>query len=403
MLQAFSEMPQGITLPDIKPDAEEAKTTEAAVARPEETPAISTETPGALPPSFKKSAILEAGDLLHGGNAIVAAQEEAARAKAAPQTPQKQEEEEEGPGSEPFERNLREVGLKEALPHQTKAAPERIDAMRKAGEGGVPRIRTYAEDMGTEIEKRGATISSIVSAEKARAPVSSTAEAPKKRRGLLFAAGALLLIALGGGALAAALLLAPKAPVEVATQSIIPVNSRTTLAVDDLSTLSDALGARRAGDALALGDVEEIDVTRDGAPVSAYDILTALGAPNELARNATGIWIGVHAFNHTQPFMLISVSAYDRAFAAMLSWESTMADSLGAFFAPPWAPTGVTAHAPTLSFSDTVTANLDVRESGTEWPIVYAFPRRDLILITTNENTLREIVTRLSLGSSSSQ
>ncbi len=50
---------------------------------------------------------------------------------------------------------------------------------------------------------------------------------------------------------------------------------------------------------------------------------------------------------------------------------------------------------PTLSFTDTVLQNLDTRESQSSWPVIYAFPTQGLLIFTTNEYTLREIMTRL--------
>ena len=66
--------------------------------------------------------------------------------------------------------------------------------------------------------------------------------------------------------------------------------------------------------------------------------------------------------------------------------------ALGDFF----APLGKRADdAPSLTFKDTIVQNLDVRASQGEWPILYTFPEQHLVIITTNEFTFREIITRL--------
>jgi len=86
---------------------------------------------------------------------------------------------------------------------------------------------------------------------------------------------------------------------------------------------------------------------------------------------------------------------------SMLSWETRMNEGLGNFFRPSsLAPASIASTPPALIFTDRTIKNTDVRESQLEWHIMYAFLRPDLILITTNESTLREVITRLSLQSS---
>ena len=82
------------------------------------------------------------------------------------------------------------------------------------------------------------------------------------------------------------------------------------------------------------------------------------------------------------------------AFDAMLIAETRLAESLGAFFAPLNAPIRI----PELTFSDKIFQNIDLRTGGGEWPILYAFPAQDILIITTNESTLKELVSRLSIS-----
>lgn len=343
-------------------------------------------------------AILASGtDFLHGGNAVSAAQEKSTAISSAPPSPASAPETE-------FERNLREAGLKEALEH-ANAAPERTAVEKtSAPEGGVPRLRTYAADMSEEIRKRGAALSTIIAAEQTsprRETVVAPQEPAKKMHAGWWAVGALVLVVLGIGVALGAFLTAGNAPATTTLPpSIIPLNERGVVALATGVSLPEALAGVRASANLSLGEMEGLDVTQNGTALSAYEILTALGAPNELARNATGILVGIHLTDHVQPFLLVSVSAYENAFSGMLAWEPTMAESLGNFFAPNGvSATAVAAHPPALSFTDQVFQNLNIRASDSNWPIVYTFPRRDLLLITTNEATVREIISRLSLQS----
>jgi hypothetical protein len=258
--------------------------------------------------------------------------------------------------------------------------------------------------MGKEIEKRGTTISSIITAEKMKEPEARVAPSHEVPWRLISAGGAVILFFLGAAAIGAVFFFGGQSQKSVTVPlSIIPVNSSVTVSVDEKTPLVELLSEARASAQMNLGEIEALNIATSSAPESAEDVLTALGAPNELARNATGVFVGLHAFDHVQPFLIISVSAYDRAFEAMLAWEGTIGTDLGSFFAPEGTVESVASRPPALSFTDSVSDNLDVRESQAAWPILYAFPRQNLLVITTNENTLKEILSRLSLQNASNQ
>lgn len=367
---------------------------EPVMARTDTTPKKRDDTPPIL--------VLPPEDLLHRGNAVSAAQE-ADRVRAAANA---------GPGSIEemlVDRNLRESGLKEALPREN-VAPSKLEAPSTDDSRGSPRIHTYAADLSREIGKRDATLSSIITAEQMRGGGPERPEAPAAPRDngprliVSLSVGALILVVIGVGAIWAAITwnAQPKQIVSSAA-GLIPVNARTVVIEGDKTPLATSLAAARSSAELDLGEVEALDVATGTEALSAENLLTALGAPNELARNANGILIGLHSFNHVQPFIIVSVSAYDRAFEAMLAWEKTIGDDLGPFFAPEGAPQGIGFRAPRLSFTDHVSGNIDIRESQGAWPVFYAFPRQNLLVITTNENTLKEVMTRLSLQNASTQ
>ena len=339
--------------------------------------------------------VLPPEDLLHGGNAVAAAQE--IREKEEEEKEKQQEQTEENWA----DRDLRETGLKESLPRGMNV-PSKVE-IPSAKEDGLPRMHTYAEDMGKEIQKRGATISSIITAEKTKEPEPAEPALPGTKRKLLVALAALLVV-IGAGAIGVAYFLTQRSASPAPTyETLIPVNHTAVIAFDGQTPLSELLGNARAGARLNLGEAEALVVATGTSPASAEEILTALGAPNELARNSTGILIGLHEFERAQPFIIVSVSAYDRAFEAMLSWEDSLGSDLGTFFAPANPAGGPAGRPPILMFTDRVSNNLDVRESQGAWPILYAFPRQNLLIITTNADTLREVLTRLSLQNTSSR
>jgi hypothetical protein len=244
------------------------------------------------------------------------------------------------------------------------------------------------------MRERGTTLSAIVTAEQARKPQAEGPEPVREgRRTLVVAALALGLIVLGIASVSAAIIFSKKSAAPVVTTSIIFPNR--TVSVDTAKgPLAEALTSLRTNENPSLGEIEKITVLVNGTPIAPQDLATALGAPEPVAREITDVMIGIHAFDRNQPFIIFRISAYDRSFAAALAWEPAMARSLGTFFAPLNAPDTV----PRITFSDAVLQNIDVRRSGNVWPILYAFPTQDLLIITTNEYTLREILTRLGTG-----
>ena len=273
-------------------------------------------------------------------------------------------------------------------------------------DNGLPRIRTYADDLSDEIRKKGTTLTSIVGAERERSArelaladleVPSQAEQGGGYR-WYFAAAAVTLVVAGIVAVVAAIYfaasaLAPEPPV----RSIIFPNSSIAVAVVGDRDLDDQLAAERDTARLSLGEIGRFDITVDGATTTPRALLEKFDPPAALLREVKGMMIGVHSFNYTQPFIIIEVTQYDRAYSAMLGWEEELGRALGTFYRPRegGAP-------PTMLFVDKVYRNIDTRQSQSEWPILYAFPRRDLLVITTNEATLQEILTRLAAESTTS-
>jgi hypothetical protein len=250
--------------------------------------------------------------------------------------------------------------------------------------------------MSEEIRKRGATLSTIVGAERER-------EAERKahvderltttRRRLLLVLGAIILMFIGVGVVAGVIILTKKqGPITVET-SIVPENKKALIEVGKNELIQNLAKERTAAN-LTLGEIERFVATDGVGELTSEALLTKLGAPSELARNSDRVMIGIHAFDRNQPFIIIETRYYDLAFGAMLAWEPKMGKSLGLFFTPVTA----TTFPPELHFTDGVYKNIDVRKSEATWPILYAFPAENLLVITTNVNTLSEILTRLSIA-----
>jgi len=124
-----------------------------------------------------------------------------------------------------------------------------------------------------------------------------------------------------------------------------------------------------------------------------------LNAPAGLVRSfAPQFLFGIHIFDGNQPFLMVKISSYESAFAGMLDWEESIIDSLGPILRKESDLSfGLGAFA-IPKFEDAVIKNVDVRalkNSRGKTVILYAFPSRGTLVITTNAETFGEILTRL--------
>lgn len=197
-----------------------------------------------------------------------------------------------------------------------------------------------------------------------------------------------------------------------------------TPALQKPAALSVSLGGneRRAGvvgvvqkalQALSVpqNEIKTIAVTKNGIPVATTELFSALeaGAPPELAR-ALGYApvLGVHGFRGGQPFLLFPVVSYDRAFAGMLAWETTLLADIGPLF-------GVSARAilsdvgsttadalgNTITVKDVIIRNKDARAAfapSGDIVFLYAFIDKQTLALTTNEDTLKMLINKAGGG-----
>lgn len=259
--------------------------------------------------------------------------------------------------------------------------------------GGLPRIRTYAADMSRAIRTRGETLASIVASEKKRpAKILSEEEVLQKRKNIFIVSGAFLFFVLGIGAIAGvSYFIRDQYKTPSITENIIFANRTISIEVN-AENVREKLALARANTDMSLGEVARLVPTENGVILSPQETAIRIGLPGTLAREVTDVMVGIHSFDRNQPFILMEIAAYDRSFNALLGAEAELGRNLQTFF----APHNATGESPRLLFHDAVLRNIDVRQSDSVWPILYSYPQRTLLVITTNEFTLREIISRLS-------
>lgn len=277
-------------------------------------------------------------------------------------------------------------------------------------------------------------------------------------RNILFGIIGFLFLAGAGGVLVYALVSNAPLPAQqagVAPFIAIDASSKVSLPASvQGKELMQQLTAAKQSVSLSLGLVsqlyiEQVATSTDSAPVymNAQSLLSVLtpNIPSTLLRDLTPVYLlGVHSFGTNQPFLILKVDSYEQAYAGMLTWEGTMKPDLSPLFAYVPLPavgklqqqltaassTGATTTAPAApvlvsssttatstsnatstslasspqaaaqaSFSDAIVENHDARVTYDQYGTIdflWTFLDRQTLVITTNPDTLHEIIVRLN-------
>lgn len=290
--------------------------------------------------------------------------------------------------------------------------------------GAVPTLRTYKTDVEELLGSGKGSLIGMAAAEQKKAPAPPLATrggagATDDKR-LLYLKLSLGLIVLGIIAVAALYFLKGQGsvtPLPLA-QSLITINPTDTteeITIDSLDRvgLVSKLTGERTQKNVALNTLHLLAFTtgKDTAKevAAARTFLALLGTrASETLLRALGdkFAYGLHNFRNNQPFLIFSVNDYQNAFAGMLAWESAIQTDLQNFFiaalaTPPAAATTTAAlfRASTQAqFVDGVIANKDVRlirDANGNTVFLYSFVNPKTLVLTTNSDTLKEIMRRL--------
>jgi hypothetical protein len=338
------------------------------------------------------------------------------------------------------------------------AAPLAPDKPKKETTSVSP-IETYQGDIEGLVQSKNVSVLSIAAAEAARRESQPQIEANVQktpidfagiaRKGAMILGGLALLVGAGG---VLWLVLRPEATVEIQAPQASPF-----IKVDDTKVLTlpagvfshanfiKALADQRDKVALSLGLIERLELVAASTtpagqtlnPITVSEFLNYLSpnVPDTLLRalKPTAYLFGVHSYDGNQPFLILQVDSYEAAYAGMLSWEHTMSIELADLFIRPApvhleeirpAPVATstpdsiatstatstadsiatttatsTPPAPMPVFVDAIVENHDARviqsQSG-DILLLWTFVNRNILVITTNESTLREIISRLA-------
>lgn len=317
------------------------------------------------------------------------------------------------------------------LPGLPKAAAA-VEASRIDPLSPLKPLRTYKLDAQESVKANRTSLVAVAAAEERRRTSSVgpqldvAVRAPFPWKRVVIGVVSVLFIVVGGAAVAYVFMGPPtlEPPTEVQASTILYVDGSTEVEMQGLdhTALTRKLAELRDNAGLSLGlmreffltlpntqtaaDEEETAGKRLATTQEAMDILSP-NMPDSLLRALQPEFImGAHIFDGNQAFIVFRTDAYQQAVAGMLEWEYAMRAELSPFFnrnPRPRAPGEATNSTTTprvipSSFVDAIVRNHDARvlynEAG-DIILLYAFLDQRTIAVTTNENTLFELASRL--------
>ncbi|HYD93090.1 MAG TPA: hypothetical protein VEB18_01380 [Candidatus Paceibacterota bacterium] len=307
------------------------------------------------------------------------------------------------------------------LPPEPKA-PEPIAPLPPVSKEPLPQppltsspIHTYKTDFAAHVQGSGASRISILAAQQdaSAAPV-VLPEVKKKRFGMIALSVFLIVVGIVGVTTAYRYATQQVVPPELFVPSLIFADERVAVSGSG-EELRQKLGnlteARELSDGgVVVTYITYASTTPDGktvnVPASGGALIEALrlSAPDILLRNiAPESTVGVvRAGSETRPFFILRVTSYERTYAGMLSWESTMERDLAVLY-PPYpveaTTTPLTETAFRVSFIDEVIDNHDVRvlrDAENRPLMLYGYRDKDTLIIARDEQAFRELLARLA-------
>ncbi len=329
------------------------------------------------------------------------------------------------------------------IPPKPKVETQKQNPNKESGEDGEEEkptiserlrssLRTYEDDVASILGRKKVSVSDIRSAEikkreanagKPDQTVIQNQKPPKKKRNwnMIFVSLLILLLVLAGGTILYSTLTKqkPKEVIEfeetvVSPQEFFLVDVQTEFPLGRLgqNAFKNAVIEKKGETLASLGEMVNIYFTEEREagkrlmPFSGFLDNLNINIPGELQRNVNEVFMfGIHVFDGNEPYLVIKTSSYGNAFSGMLSWEKTIENDLKGIFTPTneevlaTATTSNTILGLKHHFKDKVVENRDsryIQDKNGKTLLIYSFISTDTIVITTNEDTLSEIIDRVA-------
>jgi hypothetical protein len=185
---------------------------------------------------------------------------------------------------------------------------------------------------------------------------------------------------------------------QVKTIILADVQKELDTSIIEPTRFREVLINERKNSSLPLGKILAPFATRHEGqatvlvPVDAFMDMVGLRIGAQLSRSLDPEFMfGIHSYDGNQPFLILKTQSYGSAFTGMLEWESRLGDDLRDLFFDQQVGTPL----PTI-WSDSVFENKDLRvlRDGTKTRLLYSLIDKNTIVITTNEQTFKEILSR---------
>lgn len=291
---------------------------------------------------------------------------------------------------------------------------------KNESDGDMQTVRTFESDAAEYIKKTGQSRASIALAESERKNEEKNRFKFEEKKfdrekakfvltvsGILVLAGAIIFLAF--------VLLKPEGPPEmtyVKGQPIIIIDQEKIIdlaALPDDKALEKISTTVRSG-TVGVGAILSFKIVRT-SPEEIKEIdteeffkLVAKFAPNKLVRSLEDKYaLGLLGFDGSQPFLIFKTDSFENAYSGMLEWEHSVPVELKPVFerGDGWATT-TPAYGPGSTsrsyFAHAVISNMDARtlpSTNGKTILIYSFPDKNTLLITTNEKTFSTLITKL--------
>ncbi|MFZ2769519.1 MAG: hypothetical protein WAZ50_00070, partial [Minisyncoccia bacterium] len=280
----------------------------------------------------------------------------------------------------------------------------------------LKQIRTFQGDVASAIETQNETLVSIQRAQEqknAEAIASGIilspeekAEREARKKTILLLIGTVLLFVLGSVGTWYAYK-TYKLKTTLPTQQIFPNRFLITESSEKLNVLNlnkDSFIQKIQNEWILQGGsgVKQIQLERGSGTstelIKTSEFLSLLRshAPGSLIRAFDPLFMfGIIGGIPKHTFILIKLDSFELAYAGMLNWEKDISDDI----LPLFAPYGVVQTVPSqTSFGDLTLRNKDVRvlkDPTGKTVLLYTFYDNNMLIITDNEEALKNILTRL--------
>jgi|SRR3989344_3105981 len=337
------------------------------------------------------------------------------------------EENEKKPSEGGFETLLKQNEIAEAEKKalgKNESLESRIIKNAPKRESGVVRsLRTLQGDVEEGVSKGKTTVVSVATAEsyarKTKTIAGDIVSSIKSEKTKKIASYILLFILLvgGSGGLYYAYLIKQNAPVKIEreeplvfAEQILPIdttnlssNEIKNIFEEELSKISAPIGSIVEIRPIKTIPLPENKTERKTLTTGEFFQSFKLNPPPRLIRSfEPKFMLGVQVSGKNQPFLLFKTTSYEIAFSDMLEWEKNIEKDTDWLFQTRNDSIKNSTSSPSskvLIFKDVVFKNIDVRElknEDGETLLIYAFPTKNILIISNNPKTLEEVSGRLT-------